>query len=125
MLLCCALGGRLDHQVANLQSLVFAQKHGLSAMLCSENTEVITLAEGTLRVGRRPGWSLSVFAADGPCRGVCISGTKYTLRDAELVPSFPLGVSNQWAESEAEISVREGILLIILSRIPEASVENS
>ena len=125
VLLCCALGGRLDHQVANLQSLVFAQKHGLSAMLCSENTEVITLAEGPLRVGRRPGWSLSVFAADGPCRGVCISGTKYTLRDAELVPSFPLGVSNQWAESEAEISVREGILLIILSRIPEASVENS
>ena len=26
----CALGGRLDHTLANLQSMVFAEKHGLS-----------------------------------------------------------------------------------------------
>ena len=43
LLLCCALGGRLDHLIANLQSLVFARKHGLSAVLLSEDTEVRVL----------------------------------------------------------------------------------
>lgn len=125
LLLCCALGGRLDHMIANLQSLVFAQKHGISAALRSEDTEIRTLQASSLQISRRAGWALSVFAADGPCRGVCITGAKYSLQDAELIPSFPLGVSNQWASETAEISVREGILLIVLSRLPVTEQENS
>ena len=124
LLLCCALGGRLDHLIANLQSLVFAQKHGLPAILLSEDTEIRTLADGALCVPRREDWSLSVFALDGPCRGVCITGAKYPLANAELLPSFPLGVSNTWAKEEAVISVEEGILLIVLSKIPAADPEN-
>ena len=124
LLLCCALGGRLDHLIANLQSLVFAQKHGLPAILLSEDTEIRTLAGGALCVPRREDWSLSVFALDGPCRGVCITGAKYPLANAELLPSFPLGVSNTWAGKEAVISVEEGILLIVLSKIPATDPEN-
>lgn len=124
ILLCCALGGRLDHLIGNLQSLVFAQKHGLCASLRSEDTEVITLKDSYLRIPRRCGWSLSVFAPDGPCEGVCISGAKYPLQDAELLPSFPLGVSNQWASEEAVISVRKGILLVVLSKIPLDSLKD-
>jgi thiamine pyrophosphokinase len=111
--------------IANLQSLVFAQKHGIYAVLRSEDTEIHTLQASSLQISRRAGWSLSVFAADGPCRGVCITGAKYSLQDAELIPSFPLGVSNQWASETAEISVREGILLIVLSRLPVTEQENS
>ncbi len=126
VLLCCALGGRLDHLIANLQSLVFAQKHGLQAVLKSEDTEIFTLRCNKLCIPRREGWSLSIFAADGPCRGVSISGAKYLLSDAELLPSFPVGVSNQWAESMVEISVKEGILLVVLSRFPDGDCkENS
>ena len=61
--------------------------------------------------------SLSVFAAEDRCRGVSIRGAKYELQDAELTNDFPLGVSNEWAASDAEISLREGTLLIVLSRI--------
>ena len=122
LLLCCALGGRLDHLIGNLQSLVFAQRHGIRATLESEDTSVLTLSGGLIRIPRREGWSLSVFAVDGPCLGVGISGAKYPLRDAEVLPSFPLGVSNEWAEDEAVISVRSGILLVVLSKL---SPENS
>jgi thiamine pyrophosphokinase len=48
---------------------------------------------------------------------VCIRGAKYELHDAELTSDFPLGVSNEWAAPEAEISLREGTLLIVSSRI--------
>ena len=117
VLLCCALGGRLDHTIANLQALLFAQAHGLSAELRSEDTEIFTLRNGSMKLPRRSGWSLSVFALDGPCRGVGISGAKYPLENAELTPSLPLGVSNQWSEEEAVISVREGTLMIVLSKL--------
>ena len=118
VLLCCALGGRLDHLLANLQALVFARKHGMRASLYSEDTEITALMNETLLLPRREGRSLSVFAADGPCRGVCIRGAKYPLENAEILPSFPIGVSNAWASDTAEISLSEGILLVILSKLP-------
>lgn len=116
--LVCALGGRLDHTLANLQTAVFAARRGACVRILSPDTEILTLREGTLRLPRREDWSLSVFAAGEVCRGVSIRGGKYPLTDAELTWDFPLGVSNEWAAEEAEISVREGTLLIVLSRLP-------
>lgn len=117
--LVCALGGRLDHLLANLQAAVFAAVRGARVRIESADTLILTLREASLRLPRREGWSLSVFAADGLCRGVSIDGAKYPLHEQELTPSFPLGVSNEWAADEALISVREGTLLVVLCRIPE------
>ena len=116
--LVCALGGRLDHLLANLQALAFAAARGASVRIESPDTEILTLRNGSLRLPRREGYSLSVFAVDGVCRGLCIRGAKYTLEDAELRPDFPLGASNEWSAEEAEITLREGTLLIVESRIP-------
>ena len=115
--LVCALGGRLDHMLSNLQAAVFAVKQGASLRILGADTEILTLRSGTLRLPRKDGWSLSVFAAEDRCRGVSISGAKYELQDVELTNDFPLGVSNEWAAHVAEIRVREGTLLIVSSRI--------
>ena len=115
--LCCALGGRLDHTLANLQSLLFAEEHGLRLRIADPDTEAMILRDGSLRLPRREGFSLSVFALSERCRGVSIRGAKYELEDAELTNAFPLGVSNEWWEEAAEVAVRDGALLIVLSRI--------
>ena len=115
--LCCALGGRLDHTLANLQALVFAQEHGLPAVLTDEDTEIYTLQDDSLELPRKNGWSLSLFAAKDRCTGVSLEGTKYPLSAAVVTNSFPLGVSNEWAAPTARIQVESGILLIVLSRL--------
>ena len=115
--LVCALGGRLDHLLANLQAAVFAAKRGAALRIVGADTEILTLRPGSLRLPRKEGWSLSVFAAEDRCRGVSITGAKYELHDAELTNDFPLGVSNEWAAPEAEISLREGTMLIVQSHI--------
>lgn len=120
ILICCALGGRLDHLLANLQALLFAARRGLQARIQAEDTEIFTLRSGSMKIPRREGWSLSVFAMDGVCRGVSIRGALYELENATLEPSFPLGVSNAWQSEEAEISVRDGSLLVVLSKLPDA-----
>ena len=107
--------------MANLQTMVFARRHGLRVSLLSEDTEIHVLQGESISLPCRDGWSLSVFAVDGPCRGVSIRGTYYPLNDAELLPSFPLGVSNCWSEEYAEISVDEGILMVILSSLRHES----
>lgn len=108
-------GGRPDHALANLQSLLYARRRGARAEL-ADGLRWATVIEGeALCVPRRPGY-LSVFALDGVCEGVCLRGTKYAGEDLTLTNAFPLGVSNAFAADEAEIAVRRGALLVMTCR---------
>ena len=104
-------GGRLDHTLANLQTLHYAAKQGARAEMSDGHTWAAALREGVLRVPRKPG-KLSVFALDGRCEGVTLHGVHYPLEDGVLTNAFPLGVSNEFAADTAEISVRDGALLV-------------
>ena len=56
---------------------------------------------------------LSVFCNSGTAEGVTLSNLKYPLDDSEFTGSFPLGVSNQFLDVPAQVSVRRGSLLLI------------
>ena len=88
----------------------------MAARIESPDACVTALREDSLRLPRRVGFSLSVFAVSGRCR-VSIRGVKYALEDAEIISVYPVGVSNEWVSSEAEITVREGTILIMESRL--------
>lgn len=113
--ICCAFGGRFDHSMANIQTAAYILENGGAAAVYGKGTYVYGLKNGKMRIGRRQNSYLSVFAVSDVCSGVSISGTKYELSDAELTNSFPLGVSNEWTKEYAEISVEDGILVIIIS----------
>lgn len=112
----CALGGRLDHTLANLQAMGWAAEHGLFAAIESPDTRVFALRDASLHLPRREGFSLSVFALSDRCR-VTIRGAKYPLEDAEVGSRFPIGVSNEWASDEALVTVRAGTLVIVESKL--------
>ncbi len=114
--ICCALGGRLDHTLANLQALGWAAEHGIFAAIESPDARVFALRDAKLRLPRRESFSLSVFALTDRCR-VTIWGAKYPLEDAEVDSRFPIGVSNEWAADEALVIAREGTLLIVESKL--------
>ena len=106
------LGGRLDHTLANLQTLLYLAEQGAQAALCDGLVRVQAVRNGGIRVKRAPG-KLSVFALGGPCEGVYIRGAKYPLEGATLTPEFPLGMGNDFTAAEAEIGVERGTLLVI------------
>ena len=106
-------GGRLDHTLANLQSLNFAASLGARAEMTDGLRWATVIREGTVAVKRRPG-KLSVFALDTACHGVGIRGAKYEAEDAVLTSAFPLGMGNDFAADVAEISVRDGALLVMV-----------
>ena len=115
----CALGGRLDHTYANIQSAVYAAERGIKISIVDENSHILFLHNSQIHIERQYNCSLSVFAASDHCSGVCINGTKYTLENGQLTNSFPLGISNEWEADTAEICVQQGTLIIILSKLPK------
>ena len=114
--LLCALGGRLDHALANIQSAVFAAVRGVQAVIKDDKTELRVMTGGRLLLPRREGWALSLFSLGDECRGLSIRGVKYPLDNTRLTNAFPLGVSNEWTEDEAEIRLESGVLLVVMAK---------
>lgn len=108
-------GGRLDHTLANLQTLNYAARRGARAVMADGNRWATVLWEATARVPRMPG-KLAVFALDTCCRGVTIRGAKYEAEDIALENATSLGMGNDFAADFAEITVREGALLVLADR---------
>ena len=108
----CALGGRLDHLLGNVQALSFACAHGVKAELLGDAAQMLLLSNSSVTIPPMPGYSLSVLALTDEVKNVSISGVKYPLHGKTVTNIFPIGISNEW-EGTAKISCGDGILLVI------------
>ena len=109
-------GPRLDHTVANFQTLQFLADHGATGHLIGK-TQIATLVKnGKLTFPDTATGYISLFCMGSDAHGVTLENLKYPLHDATLTAGFPLGVSNQFVGKPATVSVREGSLLIIYGR---------
>ncbi len=113
IVLCGGLGGRFDHSIANVQTLLYIAQQGVVCFLLGDNMVCSVIKNG--KIGFPAGLSgyVSVFCMGDRASGIDISGLKYPLKNADLTIDVPLGVSNEFELRSAEISVREGSLLIV------------
>ena len=109
-------GPRLDHSVANFQTLQYLADRGAKGMLIGKTQIVAVVKNGTLALPARDDGIVSVFCMGADARGVTIRGLKYPLENGTLSAGFPLGVSNHFIGQPAEISVKDGSLLVIYDR---------
>ncbi len=109
-------GPRLDHTIANLQTLLFLAEKGATGALVG-NTQIATVCkDGALTLPAAATGTVSVFCLGGDATGVTLENLKYPLENGILTAGFPLGVSNHFTGKEARISVQSGTLLIIYDR---------
>ena len=117
-------GPRLDHTVANFQTLQFLCDHGAFGYLAGNEYLVTVVKNGTLRFPAGCEGTVSVFCLGADAKGVSLKGLYYPLDQGTLTAGFPLGVSNHFTGAEAEISAEDGSLLVLWDRkngLPERS----
>jgi thiamine pyrophosphokinase len=111
-----ALGGRLDHAFANLQSLSYIINNGASGRLIGSNGSFVTMIKNdkiTFGADKfEPGRKISVFAFGSMACGVTERGLKYNINNVTIRSDFPIGVSNEFIGKDAYIKVSDGILMI-------------
>jgi len=112
----CALGGRLDHLIGNIQCATFAINNNIDIKIVDKNTKIFFIKNTNILLKKEEGYSLSVISISNVSKGVYIKGAKYPLNDAIITNDFPIGISNEW-KNDVEISVLDGTLMIILSKI--------
>lgn len=106
-------GPRLDHTVANFQTLQFLADRGAQGFLVGKDSVVTVIKNSSLTLPARKEGVVSVFCMGKDAHGVGIQGLQYPLEKGTLTAGFPLGVSNHFVGKAAEISVEDGSLLIV------------
>ena len=106
-------GPRLDHTLANLQTLQFLASHGAGGHLIGLNHVVSVVSNGTLTFPETARGIVSVFCMGPQAKGVTIRGLQYGLENGSLSWDFPLGVSNHFVGRPASVRVEDGTLLVV------------
>ncbi|MEN6421805.1 MAG: thiamine diphosphokinase [Smithella sp.] len=119
----CALGGRIDHSLANVFLLFKAREKGVETFLIDECCEVFVMDKETVFTGEQ-GKTVSLLALTPEVTGVTLSGFLYPLEKGNLKMGESRGVSNIINNEKAGIHVKSGKLLVVKYRrkdfFPEA-----
>ncbi len=108
-------GRRIDHTMANIQTLLFIKHNGGKGYIMDSDKMLMIAENEEIRFNVGNTGYISIFSLSEVSKGVTLKGLMYTLQNGELKNDFPLGVSNEFIiDEEACVSVEEGTLLIIL-----------
>lgn len=110
-------GTRLDHTIVNIQTLqMFLGR--CNAVIINENNRIRLIDKKTvIKKDEAFGKYVSFLPLTEKVSGLTLKGFKYPLDNYEfrLRETFSLGVSNELAEDEAYVDMKDGILIMIES----------
>lgn len=109
-------GPRLDHTIANFQTLQYLADHNAVAYLVGRDYIVTVIRDGSVAFTEEAEGILSLFCLGPDAQGVTIEGLHYPLKNGTLTSGFPLGVSNHFTGKSAKITVKNGSLLAMWDR---------
>ncbi len=119
----CALGGRIDHSLANVFLLCKGHDKGVKTSLVDEYCESFVLDKKISFINEK-GKTVSLLALTPEVTGITLAGFLYPLENGALKMGESRGISNVINEARAVISASEGILLVVKYRrkdsFPEA-----
>ena len=108
-------GPRLDHTVANFQTLAYLSTHGARGWLIGRDYIATVLRGDTVEFTEAATGIFSLFCLGGGAE-VSIRGLHYELDRGSLTPDFPLGVSNHFAGRPARVTAHSGLVLAMWDR---------
>jgi len=107
-----ALGGRIDHALANISLLVLGARRGVETKIIDERCEVVVVARRHVIHGA-PGQTVSCLPVSTTVSGITLEGFQYPLTDGTMEIGIPYGISNRLIGSQGVITVKHGYLLVV------------
>ncbi len=115
-----ALGGRIDHTLANMLLLTLPILEGIGVRIVNGDGEILLVRGGeTVTFQGSPGDLVSLLPVGGDVLGVTTVGLAWALRGDKLRLGFSRGVSNQMKANEARVTAEQGFLLVVHGPAPD------
>lgn len=113
-----ATGGRLDHYMGNLQSLLITARKEKEGWILDEQNAITVRKAGKICIHKEEqfGKYVSFFSMGDEVTGLSLTGFQYPLDDYTLKNSDGIAVSNQLSDDCGIIEFETGYLMMVLSK---------
>lgn len=108
-------GSRIDHSLANIFLLKKMVERGVEGYVVNENNE-ITLINKNCKLLKEENTKVTLLPLTEKVEGITTKGLLYPLENATLEIGPSRGLSNEFIENIAEVSIKKGLLLVIKAR---------
>jgi thiamine pyrophosphokinase len=110
-----AIGSRFDHTLANIFLLKKMVDKGVRGWIINENNQ-ITLIKDNIILEKENNEKISLIPFSEKVEGVTTKRLYYPLDNATLETGPTRGISNEFTDDTAEVSIKRGLLLVIKAR---------
>ena len=109
-----AVGGRLDHTLANLSVLLYLRKNGAEGVIIDRYNEIRLLKQGNNRFFGVMGKTISVMPYGCFQAVLSYTGMHYPMQKQTVALDYPYTISNIAEEDNIEIVLHSGTALVII-----------
>lgn len=113
-----ALGGRIDHTIANINLMYYIKELGINPIIKSKYEDLYMIENEGINVKGKKGDIISIIPAKGDVSGVTLENLEYPLENAIIKYGNPIGISNVMKSNQCSIKVKNGCLIIVKNKIP-------
>lgn len=110
-----ATGGRLDHELANIQLMLLGLEAEVEIEIWDRQNKIQLKKPGNYQVHRDDYHYVSFLPMNGPVSGLTLTGFKYPLHQQFLAMGSTLCISNELVNKIGTYSFSNGILMLIKS----------
>lgn len=115
LILLGSTGTRLDHTLANIMLLYKLLNRSIKAKIIDDNNEIF-IVNNDIKIKKEENTYVSFLPIFQDCRGVSMSGFKYITDGVDFELGSTMGISNEVADGNGTIEIKQGISLVIKSR---------
>ena len=108
-----AKGDRIDHFMANLNLLYYADNIGVNLVILDENNEITLIKEGQNYIDVKVNQTISFVSLIGEVQGITLKGFEYELEDYNLNFGSSILTSNVAKKERVFVEIGCGSLLCI------------
>lgn len=109
------MGSRMDHSLTNVHLLMLGLDNHIKLSIVDEHNEIYAVKDSFV-VENKINHILSLIPLTVKVEGVTTAGLEYPLEDYTMEIGSSLGVSNVVVKEKAEVKIKKGILLVMLTR---------
>lgn len=109
-----AMGGRIEHTLANIQCLKYLCENNAHGVMISENSMIDVRNFGCAEYDEHCKGYISVFSLTDQSI-ISIDNLKYPLDHKTITTSYPLGIDNEFIQKKSKITIHKGCICIIKS----------
>lgn len=109
------IGTRIDHSLGNIFLLKKMLDRGIKGLIVNEQNE-IRLTNDKISIMREEDTKISLLPLTNVVEGITTKGLYYKLNNEDIEMGSNRGISNEFSAETAEVTIKNGILIVIKSK---------